>query len=572
MVCDQNLLTYSKPVIGRTVELPNGSITQVTHIGKVHLSPDLILENVLCVPYFRLNLISISKLAYDSLCITIFLSKFCVIQDLRSGKMIGTGIEREGLYHLQQTKKRSCNHAQITNPNLWHQRLGHPSDKVSQLFSFPHFKNKSCYKDTCLICPLAKQTRLSFPLSSITIIFPFELIHVDIWGGYKVSSISGANYFLTIVDDHTRCTWIYLMKHKSQVRDLLVNFINMVENQFNYKVRIIRSDNGLEFKIHNFYATKGIIHQTSCVNTPQQNGVAERKHRHLLNMARALLIQASLPKYFWGDAILASAYLINRTPTPILKGKSPYEKLFNKIPTYSHLRVFGCLCFVSTHSQNISKFDPRASRCIFIGYPYGQKGYRVFDLAKRQIIVSRDVIFFEKNFPFPNNTLHDQHHTSFFWDTTHTPSPQYDNDLDFPSRPHPQIDPHSITESTSPTPSLPTPSTTQTIVPCPTETNPPPRRSSRPINTPQYLQDFHLNMTLPSRPTLTSSTNSVLAPGTAHPLSSYLSYTNVPTNHKAFTTNLTLLKEPSSFSQAVHHPQWRQVTEHELAALQENKT
>jgi hypothetical protein len=118
MISDQNLFTYSRPVIGRTVELLNGSITQVTHIGRVHLSSDLILDNVLCVPYFRLNLISISKLASDSSCITIFLSQFCVIQDLRSGKMIGTGIEREGLYFLDQAKKGTCNHAQNLHPNL----------------------------------------------------------------------------------------------------------------------------------------------------------------------------------------------------------------------------------------------------------------------------------------------------------------------------------------------------------------------------------------------------------------------------------------------------------------------
>jgi len=96
------------------------------------------------------------------------------------------------------------------------------------------------------------------------------------------------------------------MKHKSDTKDLLVNFINMVENQFDFKVNIIRSDNGLEFKLESFYANKGIIHQTSCINTPQQNGVAERKHRHLLNMARALLIQAGLSHQFWGDAILVS--------------------------------------------------------------------------------------------------------------------------------------------------------------------------------------------------------------------------------------------------------------------------
>jgi len=201
------------------------------------------------------------------------------------------GREREGLYFLNQAKKGTCNHAKTSNPNLWHQRLGHPLTKVSPLF----LKVNSCSNEKCLICPLAKQTRLPFSSSSITTTSSFDLIHVDIWGGYKIPSILGARYFLTIVDDHTRCTWIYLRKHKSDTRDLLVNFINMAENQFDSKVKMVRSDNGLEFKLESFYAHKGIIHQTSCINTPQQNGVAERKHRHLLNMARALLLQAGLP-------------------------------------------------------------------------------------------------------------------------------------------------------------------------------------------------------------------------------------------------------------------------------------
>jgi hypothetical protein len=119
-----------------------------------------------------------------------------------------------------------------------------------------------------LIYPLAKQTRLPFSSSSITTISLFDLIHVDIWGDYKVLSILSVKYFLTIIDDHTKCTWIYLMKHKSDTRDLLVNFINMAENQFDSKVKMIHSDNGLEFKLESFYAHKSIIHQTSCINTP----------------------------------------------------------------------------------------------------------------------------------------------------------------------------------------------------------------------------------------------------------------------------------------------------------------
>ncbi|KAM1707920.1 hypothetical protein ACFX15_000941 [Malus domestica] len=96
----------------------------------------------------------------------------------------------------------------------------------------------------------------------------------------------------------------------------------MIENQFNTKVKVVRSDNGPEFKLDTFYKLKDILHQTSCINTPQQNGVAVRKHMYLLNIAQAqaLLFQANLPKRFWGDAILTSTYLINRTPTPLLQG------------------------------------------------------------------------------------------------------------------------------------------------------------------------------------------------------------------------------------------------------------
>ena len=98
--------------------------------------------------------------------------------------------------------------------------------------------------------------------------------------------------------------------------------LKTVENQFDCRVKTVRSDNGPEFKCSQFYSSKGILHQTSCINTPQQNGVAERKHRHLLNMARALLFQSHLTKPFWGDAILSAAYLINRTPTPLLQNKT----------------------------------------------------------------------------------------------------------------------------------------------------------------------------------------------------------------------------------------------------------
>ena len=126
----------------------------------------------------------------------------------------------------------------------------------------------------------------------------FDLIHVDIWGPYSHNTCEGAKFFLTIVDDCSRATWVHLMAHKSNAFPLLKAFIIFVHNQFGIAVKMVRSDNGLEFKDKialTFYKDRGILHQTSCVDTPQQNGVVERKHRHLLEVSRALMLQSKLP-------------------------------------------------------------------------------------------------------------------------------------------------------------------------------------------------------------------------------------------------------------------------------------
>ncbi|GJR46884.1 retrovirus-related pol polyprotein from transposon TNT 1-94, partial [Tanacetum coccineum] len=188
-------------------------------------------------------------------------------------------------------------------------------------------------------------------------------------------------------------------------------------NHYNGKPKFIRSDNGT--KIVNkaclaLFNSLGIVHQRSMVYTPQQNGVVERKHRHLLDTARALQLHANLPNKFWGDCILAATYLINKMPMKILDWKSPYEILHKTAPSYENLRTIGCLCYAAVTKPHKDKFEPRGNRCVLIGYPPRQKGYKLYDLQTKEVFCSRDVIFKEDKFPFKEPELSSPISTSSF--------------------------------------------------------------------------------------------------------------------------------------------------------------
>ncbi|GMI65892.1 hypothetical protein HRI_000258500 [Hibiscus trionum] len=402
-VCrSKKLFSFLKPISGGTIMLPNKTIVPVQFSGDVQVSSTLLLRDVLFVPQFSFNLIVVSCLLKDSNVNVLFKDDCCLIQD--PWLMIGKGELHQGLYLLQSSCSSNSFFVNNTifNSSSWHDRLGHPSNRVlhslKDILHFSDHKQLSC--DSCKVCPMAKQKNLSFPLSVSSTSSPFELLHADIWGPFKHPTYNNQHYFLTLVDDYTRCTWTYLIKHKSDVLDLIPNFISMIRRQFGYELKVFRSDNAPELSFTDFFAKLGIVHQFSCVETPQQNAVVERKHQHLLAVARALFFRSKVPIRFWGDCILTATYLINRLPSNVLNNKSPYEMLYKAVPDYMRLRVFGCLCFVSTLKSHRSKFSERALPGIFLGYAPGVKGYKVYILKSRSIVVSRNVVFHENLFPF----------------------------------------------------------------------------------------------------------------------------------------------------------------------------
>lgn len=241
----------------------------------------------------------------------------------------------------------------------------------------------------CDSCYLAKQCKLPFSTSNTKFFKPFDLIHMDIWGPLSICSIQSHHSFLTIVDDYSRYTWLHLMKSKADTRTCISTFLALVSTQFNAKVKIIRTDNGNEFNMSHYYSSLGIIHQTSYVETPQQNSTIERKYRHLLNVTRALLFHSHLPKCFWSYAVCHSVFLINRLPTPVLNHQTPYAMLHGDSPTFLDLKVFSCLSYATTLTQNQKQLDPRSRKCLFLGYKPATEGYILLDLHTRHICVQK---------------------------------------------------------------------------------------------------------------------------------------------------------------------------------------
>ncbi|GJV57690.1 putative ribonuclease H-like domain-containing protein [Tanacetum coccineum] len=305
------------------------------------------------------------------------------------------------------TKDYACLIAKATSDEskLWHRRLGHINFKnlnklvkgnlvrglPSKVFRNDH---------TCVACQKGKQHKASCKAKlERTITEPLHTLHMDLFGPTSVKSINHASYCLVITDDCTRFSWVFFLATKDETSGILQNFIRQIENQLNHRVKIIRSDNGTEFKNRDmleFCGNKGIKQEYSNARTPQQNGVAERMNRTLIEAARTMLADSLLPTTFWAEAVSTACYIFNRVRVTKPQNKTPYELLFGHKPIISYIRPFGCHVTILDTLSVLGKFDGKCDEGFLVGYSLNSKAFRVYNLVTKKVEVNLHVKFLEE--------------------------------------------------------------------------------------------------------------------------------------------------------------------------------
>jgi hypothetical protein len=342
------------------------------------------------------------------------------------------------------------------------------------------------------------------------------------------------------------------MHQKSEVFTNFVKFKLLVENQFTSHIKQLQTDGGGEYnsiQFQTFLTKHGIVHRKTCPHTSQQNGLAERKLRHILETGLTLLAHSHLSNKYWVDAFLTAVYIINRLPTPTLQNQSPYLKLYKRDPDYKKLRVFGCLCYPPLQPYNSHKLEYRSKPCIFLGYNYA--GYKCLDPVTNKAYLSRNVIFNEESFPAKDQA------------TSHFPSEinaQGDAPI-FVSVPIPISNDISHAHTSA--------VTEYSISPAPTPEQPnlTPTSSSLPTIDP-----------IQSEPILDLNPDPSSPPPTHHMITRTRTNSLRPKEFPDFqlyhtsTPNLESKIEPVSYRKAAADPRWRHAMQEEYDALISNAT
>ena len=360
----------------------------------------LVIHDVLYVEGIKHNLLSISQLC-DKGYQVMFKSNTCEIclPNTEEVMLVGKRVNNVYLLDISSPWSIGCLLSKQDESWLWHRRIAHiHMNNLNKLISkdlvigLPKLKFEKDH--ICEACQKGKQVKSSFQIKNVvSSLKPLELLRMDLFGPSRTMNLGGNYYALVIVDDFSMFTWTLFLETKSDAFSAFKKLARRLQNTKNCNIGSIRSDHGGEFqneKFSKFCEKMGILHNFSAPRTPQQNGVVERKNRSLEKLARTVLSESSLPKYFCADAVSTLCYVMNKVLIrPILK-KTPYELFNGRKPNINPLRVFGCSCFVLNNGkENLEKFDEKENLGIFIGYSLTSHAYRIYN--KRLMTVEESV-------------------------------------------------------------------------------------------------------------------------------------------------------------------------------------
>lgn len=400
---------------GGKLSLASKDTTFIAGKGSATFTPSdgvnepLPVPDVLHVPELRANLLSVSKIAdRDN---SVLFTKTGAIVWNSKGQLLARAARHGNLYVLHDAAHRESKSqasvvvasGAVTTHQMWHERFGHLNmgdlNSMSKSGNVVGMKLGKAPKDIpiCKVCVEGKATVKPFPKSEHKrASLPLELVHSDLCGPMRTESNGGRFYFMTFIDDCTRYCEVMFLRQKSDALAAFKEFKAAAEKRTGQQVKSLQSDGGGEFvnaEFNNFLKDCGIQKRTSVPYTPQQNGVAERKNRTLMEMARCLLIQSGLPNSFWAEAVRTACYLRNRCVSRSLDGKTPYELWWSKKPDVAHLRRFGEKAMVLKKRGGRDKLDAKAFETVFVGYSENAKAWRFVERYKNIVHDSRDAEF-----------------------------------------------------------------------------------------------------------------------------------------------------------------------------------
>ncbi|BBN68038.1 transposable element gene, partial [Prunus dulcis] len=356
------------------VQMPIGNLVDVAGIGSLVIETSVgkkYIREVMFLPGLKENLLSVGQMDEHGYHLLFGGGMCCIFDGPSLDKLvIKVKMKNNRCYPLSLMQNdQIALRASVTECTwIWHKRLGHLNLRSlkqlrdqSMVHGLPYLEE---INGVCEGCQLGKQHRDWFPKGQAwRARNPLELKHTDLCGPMQTESIAGNRFFMLLIDDCTRMTWVYFLRYKSDAITCFRKFKSMVELQSGFKVKCVRSDRGGEFTSSEFSKLceeGGIQRQLTTAYTPQQNGVVERKNRTVVEMAKAMLHEKNMPYSLWAEAVHTAVYLLNRSPTKALENITSFEAYSGRKPGIGHL-----------------------------------KGYRVFDPFTKKLVLSRDVVFDE---------------------------------------------------------------------------------------------------------------------------------------------------------------------------------